>query len=139
MADILIVGSKPKSKMGKEFFLHSTDWWYEILDVLDAILPEEDSLDNFLVTECLLCPRTPFLEYGESLMFGEILEKHLTDNKVRSFLMKLYQENQMYIDYFESDLEYMENSVQERIDQINEFINFLKECGGCRAKWYGMG
>lgn len=138
MSDVLIVGFKPKSELGKEFCLDSTDWWYEILEVFDEFIPVNAELDDFLFKECMFCPRTPYLEENDAIEFACILEKYLFEDSIKSFLLKMYQDEPLYQEYFEGDIEFMEENVQERTDQISSFICFLKACGGCRAKWDGM-
>ncbi len=138
MSDILIEGFKPKSELGKEFYLHSTDYWYEILEVFDEFIPVNAQLDDFLFKECILCPRTPYLEENDAIEFSCILEKYLLKDSIKAFLLKMYKEDPLYIDYFEGDCEYMNESASERTGQIFSFISFLKASGGCRAKWDGI-
>jgi len=138
MADISIKGFSPKSSAGEEFYLHTTDWWMDILYLFDDLVPEDQEIDEYFVRECMFCPITPWVEEEEAKKLAEVIDKYLNDEVVRDYLLDKYSIDPLYVDYFDNDEEMMQESINERLEQLKDFSSFLKESGGCRANWYGM-
>jgi len=137
MADILIVGKRPGSEEGKEYFLHSTDWWLEILEVITSLFGSVAPIGDWFVRELMLAPLSPHMNAEESRRLSALLKTALEDGSAEASLEKYYRESPLMVDYFEGDEELLESNKEHRIDQIREFAKFLEACGGCEAKWHG--
>jgi len=136
MADILLVGTAPKNEEGKEYFLHCTDWWWDILFVIDRLLKDDYPVDEYFVRESLLSPPAPAMNAEESLEFSTLIENILQDGSARTCLKKIYREDPNLFEYYGTDEELINNNINHRIEQIEEFSRFLRSCGGCAVKWY---
>ena len=138
MSDILILGTDPVSDAGKEFFLHVTDWWIQVTDVLDNVMEGEAPLDEWFVRECMFCPRTPWLNEEEAIFLSSLLKNKIEEGSMERGLEKYFREDALMMEYFDGDEDALQDSMQERMGQIRQFAKFLSECGGCRVKWHGM-
>ena len=140
MADMLLVGTAPTSEDGKEFFLYSTDWWYDIFKVFIFLLSDIYPLDEYFTRDLLLAPPTPTMDGEESLKFSKLVDKIVQDGSARMCLGMIYNVDPIFSDYFDEDEEIknlqINEQINERIEQIETFSKFLKDCGGCAAKWY---
>ena len=56
MSDVLLVGRAPENTVGKEFFLHCADWWYDILAVIDTLLEDRFPVEEHFERDLLLAP-----------------------------------------------------------------------------------
>jgi hypothetical protein len=138
MADILIKGLNPKSEDGKEYYLHSTDWWVEIVNLIEDLIPEEHQVAEYFVRECIICPKTPLIDGEESVQLSKAIGKYLSIDAINKYLLAKYQNDDLYIEYFLGDKDLMTDHINERVEQLEKFSNFLKNSGGCRVKWHGM-
>ena len=135
MSDILLVGLKPKSDEGKEFFLHSSDDWMEILEVICALTDYIFPVEEYMYRDSWLAQPTPHLDgYGAFILSLQI-ERILKEGTAAEHLELYYRSVPLLIDYFEGDEEHMAENVKERLEQLDELAVFLKLSGGCRAKW----
>ena len=58
MSDLLLVGQSPTQTVGEEFFLHCMDWWYEILQAIEACVDESYPFDALFYRDVFLAPMT---------------------------------------------------------------------------------
>jgi hypothetical protein len=130
MSDVLLVGRAPQGAVGKEFFLHCADWWYDILAVIDTLLEGRFPVDVHFERDLLLAPRTPHLDGQTARELADLLEEVLTAGHVAMFL------EQRYRDELEVEAELIEGYVADRVDQIGTLVAFLRSSGGCDAKWW---
>lgn len=136
MSDLLLVGTSPTSEEGKEFFLHSTDWWWDILEVFNILLKDIYPVDKYFVRESPLALPTPSMNAEESLIFSVLVENILKDGSASACLRKIYKEHPWLVDYYGDDEELINDNIIQRSDQLEKFAGFLKSCGGCTVKWY---
>jgi hypothetical protein len=133
MADLLLVGESPKEAVGKEFFLHCMDWWYEILQTIEACVDESYPFDAFFYRDLFLAPMTPHLTGGEAKNLAQILMECRQRGELGETLDRLIAAS---LDEDEDD--WLEDRLDERLSQVDVFIEFLGSSGGCRAKWHGV-
>lgn len=135
MSDVLLIGETPESEEGKEFFLHCSDWWYEMLEVINISMSDDFPVDEYFYRDSLLAPPTPHMAAEESRRFSALLSDVINSGAARECLDKYYHEDPLLIDYFEGDEDKVSGTLEERLQQLEEFTRFLKNCGGCKAKW----
>ena len=133
MADIQIIGAAPKSSEGKEFYLHSTDWWWEIIEVFKKLL--KDDYEKYFIRESFLAMPTPSMDDEESFKFSVLVDNIMKDGTVSTCLRKIYKEEECLVDYYGDDEKLIDDGINHRIEQIKEFTKFLKSCGGCSVNW----
>jgi len=135
MSDILLVGLKPKSDEGKEFFLHSSDDWMEILEVICALTDYIFPVEEYMYRDSWLAQPTPHLDgYGAFILSLQI-ERIIKEGTAVKHLEQYYRSEPILIDHFGGDEEHMARNAKERLRQLDELALFLKFSGGCRAKW----
>jgi hypothetical protein len=130
MSDVLLVGRAPDKAVGKEFFLHCADWWYDILAVIDTLLEDRFPVDEHFERDLLLAPPTPHLDGQTSRELADLLEKVMSSGDVEVLLKKRYR------DELDVEAELIEGYVADRVDQIGALVAFLRSSGGCDAKWW---
>jgi len=136
MADILIVGTSPKSDEGKEYFLHCLDWWWDILFVINRLLKDRFPVDAYFIREFPLAAPAPVMEEEECQECSKLLQDVLQDGSARSCLMTRYRDDPVLYDYYGNDENLKNRNLDERLEQLEQFARFLDSCGGCRVKWY---
>jgi len=135
MSDILLVGLRPESDEGTEFFLHCADYWIDILEVICTLTDDILSVEVYMYRDSWLALPTPHLDgYGAFILSLEI-ERILKDGSAREHLEWYYGSDPISVDYFDGDDEHLADTVQERLRQLEELARFLKSSGGCRPKW----
>ena len=135
MSDILLVGLKPASEEGKEYFLHCADYWVDILEVIYALTDDSFPVENYMYRDSWLALPTPHLNgHGASMLSLEI-EKIIEDGSARSHLEQYYRKDPLSTDYFAGDEEHLVYTLNERLQQLDELVLFLRSSGGCRASW----
>jgi hypothetical protein len=135
MSDILLIGLRPESNEGKEFFLHCSDYWVEILEVICALTDHAFPVSEYLYSDSWLALPTPHLDdHGASILSGQI-EQIIKEGTAAEHLEQFYRSDPLLVDYFEGDEEHMAVNAKERLQQLDELALFLKRSGGCRAKW----
>jgi hypothetical protein len=132
----LLVGMKPESEQGKEYFLHCLDWWHEILSVLRVILKENLSFDEYFNSESLFTPPTPYVNAEQGARLGITILNKVTNGSVRTCLERLYDEDPIFIEAVADDINERVSRLDHREQQILELALFFNDCGGCRASWY---
>jgi hypothetical protein len=135
MSDILLIGLKPKSDEGKEFFLHSSDDWVEILEVICTLTNYIVPVENYMYRDSWLALPTPHLDGQWAFILSLQIERILKEGTAAELLDQYYRSAPILIDYFEGDEEHMADNIEERLRQLDELALFLKLSGGCRAKW----
>jgi hypothetical protein len=130
MSDVLLVGRAPQGAVGKEFFLHCADWWYDILAVIDTLLADRFPVDEHFERDLLLAPRTPHLDGQTARELADLVEEVLSSGDVEVLL------KQRYRDELDVEAELIEGHVADRVDQIGALVAFLRFSGGCDAKWW---
>ena len=135
MSDILIVGHAPLSDDGQEFFLHSTDWWFEILHVIEDLFSDRFPVNNLFSRDHDFAPPTPHLDADLSYELSLLLFEGIENGKARASLNRSYREDPILVNYFEGDEDQIDASLDERMKHLEEFAQFLKQCGGCSARW----
>lgn len=135
MSDNLLVGLKPKSDEGKEFFLHSTDDWIEILEVICALTDYIFPVEEYMYRDSWLAQPTPHLDGYGAFFLALQIERVIKEGSAVKHLEQYYRSDPILIDYFEGDEEHMAFNAKERLRQLDELALFLKHSGGCRAKW----
>jgi hypothetical protein len=135
MSDILLVGLKPGSNEGKEFFLHCADYWFDIVEVLGALTNETFPLENYMHQDSALAPPTPQLGAYAAFIVALQIDRITRDGSARAHLEHYYRTGPFPVDYFEGDEELIAATVAERLEQLDKLARFLKSSGGCRAKW----
>ena len=130
MSDVLLVGRAPENTVGKEFFLHCADWWYDILAVIDTLLEDQFPVDEHFERDLLLAPPTPHLDGQTARELADLLEEVLSSGDIDALL------KQRYRDELEVEAELIEGYVADRVDQIGALVAFLRSSGGCDAKWW---
>ena len=133
MSDLLLVGQSPSEGVGKEFFLHCMDWWFEILEAIEACVDESYPFDALFYRNLFLAPMTPHLTGGEAKNLAEILSACRQRGELGEALSRVIEAT---LDEDEKDS--LEDRLDERLSQVDVFITFLEACGGCRAKWQGV-
>lgn len=135
MSDILLVGLRPESDEGKEFFLHSSDDWVEILEVICALTDYIVPVENYMYRDSWLALPTPHLDGHWAFIVSLQIERILKEGTAAEHLELYYRSDPNLIDYFEGDEEHMADNAKERLRQLDELALFLKSSGGGRAKW----
>jgi hypothetical protein len=135
MSDILLIGLRPKSDEGKEFFLHSSDDWVEILEVICTLTNYIVPVENYMYRDSWLALPTPHLDGRWAFILSLQIERILKEGTAAELLDQYYRSEPILIDYFEGDEEHMADNVKERLQQLGKLALFLKLSGGCRAKW----
>ena len=135
MSDILLIGLKPKSDEGKEFFLHSSDDWVEILEVICTLTDYIVPVENYMYRDSWLALPTPHLDGRWAFILSLQIERILEEGTAAELLGQYYRSDPVLIDYFEGDEERMADNAKERLQQLDELALFLSLSGGCRAKW----
>ena len=130
MSDVLLVGRARQGAVGKEFFLHCADWWYDILAVIDTLLADRFPVEEHFERDLLLAPRTPHLDCQTARELADLLEEVVTAGDVQVFLKKRYR------DELDVEAELVDGSVADRVDQLAALVAFLRSSGGCDAKWW---
>ena len=130
MSDVLLVGRAPQGAVGKEFFLHCADWWYDILAVIDTLLEDRFPVDEHFERDVLLAPPTPHLNGQAARELADLLEEVVTAGDVQVFLTKRFR------DELDVEAELIDGCVADRVDQIVALVAFLRSSGGCDAKWW---
>ena len=133
MSDLLLVGQSPSEDVGKEFFLHCMDWWLEILQAIEACVGDAYPFEALFYRDLFLAPMTPHLSGPEAWRLGNILKDCGESGALRQALESAVS---AYRDDEEPDA--LEEIVDDRMAQLDAFIDFLGACGGCRAKWHGV-
>lgn len=133
MSDLLLVGQSPSEDVGKEFFLHCMDWWFEILEAIEVCVDESYPFDALFYRDLFLAPMTPHLTGGEAKNLAEILAGCRQRGELGAVLERVIAAS-----LEEDDRDSLEFRFDERVSQVDEFIAFLGACGGCRAKWHGV-
>ena len=136
MSDLSLVGKKPESEEGKEFFLHCGDWWYEILEVINGLPEASFPVERYFYRDLMFSPPTPHLDALAALNLSKELAGFVESGAGLKALIHFYKNNASMVEYFDGDSEAEEDSAEERMRQIDELVVFLKECGGCHARWY---
>ncbi len=136
MSDILLVGKDFELKVGEEFFLHSGDWWYEILAVINGLPKDSFPVEKYFYRDLMLTPPTPHLDVANAMKLSDELEKFVETGEARTTLMNHYNTDEIMVDYFDGDEEAKEYCADERMEQIENMVDFLRASGGCHAKWY---
>jgi len=134
MSDIRFGGHAPKSAIGKEFWFES-DWWYAFMEVIDELLQDKFQIDEYFYEDCDFCPRTPHFDETTSQQFAAELFALVNRGSAKTFLENYFREDPLYVEYFGNDEEEITGNIQERIEEMLAFSQFLKDCGGCEATW----
>jgi hypothetical protein len=135
MSDILLIGLRPRSDAGREFFLHSSDNWVEILEVITALTDYIVPVENYMWRDSWLALPTPHLDGRWAFIVSLQIERILKEGTAAEHLEHYYRSDPNSIDYFEGDEEHMADNIKERGQQLDELAIFLSSSGGCRAKW----
>jgi hypothetical protein len=130
MSDVLLGGRAPAEAVGKEFFLHCADWWYDILAVIDTLLEDRFPVEEHFERDLLLAPPTPHLDGQTARELADLLEEVLSSGDVEALL------KQRYRDELDVEAELIAGYVADRVDQIGTLVAFLRSSGGCDAKWW---
>ena len=133
MSDLLLVGESPKEMIGEEFFLHCMDWWYEILHAIEACVDESYPIDSLFYRDLFLAPMTPHLTGREAQNLAEILK----DCRQRGELVETLK-RVIAASLDEDETDRLEDRLEERVSQVDAFIEFLGSSGGCHARWHGV-
>ena len=133
MSDLLLVGQSPTRAVGEEFFLHCMDWWYEILQAIEACVGESYPFDALFYRDLFLAPMTPHLTGGEAANLAEILTEYRGRGELREALSRVID---AYLE--EDEMDQLADRLDERLVQVDAFIAFLGASGGCRARWHGV-
>ena len=133
MSDLLLVGQSPSEDVGKEFFLHCMDWWFEILEAIEACVGESYPFESLFYRDLFLAPMTPHLTGEEARHLAEVLSACRQRGDLGDSLSRVIDGT---LDEDEKDQ--LEDRLDERLSQLDAFIRFLGVCGGCRAKWHGV-
>jgi hypothetical protein len=134
MSDLLLVGESPSGDVGKEYFLHCMDWWIDILQVIEACLDASYPFDAIFYRDLFLAPMTPHLSGEEAKTLAGILDECRERGELEQVVRQVISAGL----YEEDDEDDLESRVEDRLDQIDRFITFLRACGGCRARWHGV-
>ena len=134
MSDLLLVGDSPKEDAGTEYFLHCMDWWFDILRTIEEIVDESFPFYDVFYRDLLLTPMTPHLDSDQAVSLAKLLREKRESGDLLQALDRILTEN---IDEDEEDRQaVLDDRMDDRTTQIEELIDFLDACGGCRAKWY---
>lgn len=133
MSDLLLKGKNPSKEEGKEYFLHCMDWWWDIVSVM-VILLGGDVVEEAFYKDSWLTPPTPHFDADDAVFFAQVLEAATTPTRRVAALRDMYRSDPN-IDWSDEDIDSVS---EERDQQIQDFIAFLKSCGGCYAHWHGM-
>jgi len=133
MSDLLLVGESPEETVGEEFFLHCMDWWYEMLQAIEACVDESYPFEALFYRDLFLAPMTPHLTGEEAKNLGEILRECRQRGELHETLNRVISES---LDEDEAGL--LQDRLDERLSQVDNLIGFLRSSGGCRAKWHGV-
>lgn len=136
MSDVLLIGKKPESKVGEEYFLHSGDWWYELLEVINGLPEESFPVEKYFYRDLFIAPVTPHLDAENAAKLADELNKFIESGEALTVLINHYNTDEIMLDYFEGDEEKKEYCADERLQQLKAMLQFLKASGGCHAKWY---
>ena len=119
MADILILGTSPKSKEGKEFFQHSTDLWWDILKVINNLLKDRFPVETYFIREYELAPPAPVMIDEKCQEFSKLLEEVLHDGSARRYLRnrleKMYQDDPDLQEHYGDIRVWIERNLDERL------------------------
>lgn len=139
MSDLLLVGQSPSGEVGKEYFLHCMDWWIDIVRAIERCLSDAYPFADHFYSDLFLAPLTPHLSASDATQLAAELEKHHETGRLRqSIVAEVESTRAVFVDEPPLDDEEIEERVEERMAQVDEFIAFLGASGGCRAKWYGV-
>ena len=134
MSDILLVGEAPSGDVGKEYFLHCMDWWYQIVWAIEALVDESYPFYDVFYRDLLLAPMTPHLNGLQARSLAELLTERREDGELGQVLDRILTES---LDEDDADREeILEDNMSERMTQVDNLITFLEACGGCHAQWY---
>ena len=134
MADIEFVGHAPRTDLGNVFNIDS-DWWYVVIEVINGLMKDKFPVDERFYEDCIFCPPTPHFDDTESLNFSAELSCIIDSGSVKAFLKNYYDNDPLYIEYFDGDQEEITFNINERIDEMEALVKFLKDCGGCDTNW----
>jgi hypothetical protein len=140
MSDLLLVGQSPSQEAGKEYFLHCMDWWIDIVRAIERCLASTYLFEDRFYSDLFLAPLTPHLSGDEAEKLARVLKVRRGNGDLRWAVVR---EIEAYPDdYFDGCGEQaqaaFDDTVEERMDQVDDFITFLEASGGCRAKWHGV-
>lgn len=134
MSDILLIGEAPSGDVGKEYFLHCMDWWYEIVWAIEALADESYPFNEVFYRDLLLAPMTPHLNGSQARRLAELLKERREDGELNQVLDRILTESLNEDD--EGKEATLADEMDERMTQIDDLIVFLEACGGCHAQWY---
>lgn len=133
MSDLLLKGKNPASAEGEEFFLHSADWWWDILGVLTELLGNRFP-EDLVFRDGWLTPPTPHFEEKDAVEVASVIEQVAPSEKRKEVLRRMYNDDPN----IEEIGDQLESRIEERDEQIEQFVAFLKASGGCGAYWHGI-
>jgi hypothetical protein len=140
MSDLLLVGQSPSQDVGKEYFLHCMDWWIDIVRAIERCLSASYPFEDQFYSDLWLAPLTPHLSGADAEKLAHELKARRENGDLRQAIVReieTYPED--YFDGFGEEANVaFDETVEERMAQVDEFIAFLGASGGCRAKWYGV-
>jgi len=133
MSDLLLVGDAPGERVGEEYFLPCMDWWYQIVWAIEALVDESFPFNELFFEDMFLAPITPHLDRAQASRLAKLLKDNRESGKLGQELDRILRES--IDDGDESQQIILKEYMDERKNQVDEFIVFLDSCGGCRAKW----
>jgi len=140
MSDWLLQGVDPREPAGNEFYLNLDDDWFDILRVIDVLLPDRFPLqdDNPL----------GYLEDHECQTLATLLDELVIANATRDLLDLQFtvdaenrfddDDGEVFIDPDTGQpVDFKRQRIEGRIDgcldNLRKFSSFLKACGGFLA------
>ena len=135
MSDLLLVGEASVKGVGKEYFLHCMDWWYQIVWAIEALVDESFPFYEVFYRDLLMTPMTPHLSGVQASSLAGFLIERRESGELGKTLERILLES---LDEDREDVEVvLQECLDERMVQFDDLIEFLEACGGCHAKWYG--
>ena len=140
MSDWLLQGVDPRALDGREFYLHTADDWFDILMVVDVLLPDRFPLQDDIPLG--------YLEDHECQTLATLLDELIDANATRDLLdlqFTVEAENRFDDDdgriFIDPDtgqpVDFKRQRIEGRIDgcvdNLRRFSLFLKSCGGFLA------
>jgi hypothetical protein len=116
------------------------DWWVDIVRVLESCLESSYPFEDYFYSDLFLAPLTPHLSGAEAKTLAGRLKLLREKGDLRNAMIRVIERypEDYFDDLGEEAQAAFEDTVDERMSQLDEFIAFLEASGGCRAKWYGV-
>ena len=130
--DLSIRAVGPEEVEYEEFFVHSTDWWIAIFEVIQDALGNQFPVDAmFPRVHPILSKGLPLMDRGAAYVLGWQLERVVASGVARAVLLDRYRREGPSLDMSPEEVG---DFVDRMIPLVESFADFLLHCGGCYPK-----